>query len=113
MQMGVPGAEVARNLPLNNVPELRVKGQADYSGLGGLSPRGQRRTAVTRALDVPTVNFDSVIFKAFLISSHPEPISRQVGGGAVSGLGLIGWARSAMLSFETPLAGAEDIDIPQ
>jgi uncharacterized protein (TIGR00730 family) len=27
--------------------------------------------------------------------------------------GLIEWARSAMLSFETPLADAEDIDIPQ
>src|ERR1044072_202002 len=27
--------------------------------------------------------------------------------------GLIEWARSAMLSFETPLANAEDIDIPQ
>ena len=27
--------------------------------------------------------------------------------------GLIEWARSAMLRFETPLADAEDIDIPQ
>lgn len=26
--------------------------------------------------------------------------------------GLIEWARTAMLSFETPLANAEDIDIP-
>ena len=66
MQMGVPGAEVARNFPLNRAPELGAKRRAGYSGLSDLSPRGLRRTAVKRAPAVPTVNFDSVIFKAFL-----------------------------------------------